>query len=95
MIFEDIFFYKILNNFYFNLVFVVKYELWMDGMMVWFNIENDIIDFILKKMFCYVDIDDYYKIVNIYKFSKEFFCNSYVLFFEVYSKVLGNNEYYE
>lgn len=48
-----------------------------------------------KKTFRYADIDDYYKTVNIYKFSKEFLRNSYVPFLEAYSKALGNNEYYE
>lgn len=51
--------------------------------------------FYLKKTFRYADIDDYYKTVNIYKFSKEFLRNSYVPFLEAYSKALGNNEYYE
>lgn len=48
-----------------------------------------------QKTFRYADIDDYYKTVNIYKFSKEFLRNSYVPFLEAYSKALGNNEYYE
>ena len=48
-----------------------------------------------KKRSAIADIDDYYKTVNIYKFSKEFLRNSYVPFLEAYSKALGNNEYYE
>lgn len=95
MIFEDTLFHKILNNPYPNLALVAKYEPWMDGTMVRLNTENDIIDFISKKTFRYADIDDYYKTVNIYKFSKEFLRNSYVPFLEAYSKALGNNEYYE
>ncbi len=95
LIFEDTLFHKILNNPYPNLALVAKYEPWMDGTMVRLNTENDIIDFISKKTFRYADIDDYYKTVNIYKFSKEFLRNSYVPFLEAYSKALGNNEYYE
>ena len=45
----------------------------MDGTMVRLNTENDIIDFYLKKKRSATQIfDDYYKTVNIYKFSKEF-----------------------
>ncbi|NBH68218.1 MULTISPECIES: aminotransferase class I/II-fold pyridoxal phosphate-dependent enzyme [Bacteroidaceae] len=95
LIFEDTLFHKILNNPYPNLALVAKYEPWMDGTMVRLNTENDIIDFISKKAFRYADIDNYYKTVNIYKFSKEFLRNSYVPFLEAYSKALGNNEYYE
>lgn len=95
LIFEDTLFRKILENPYPNLALVAKYEPWMDGTMVCLNAENDIIDFISKKSFRYADIGDYYKTVNIYKFSKEFLRNSYVPFLEAYSKALGNNEYYE
>lgn len=95
LIFEDTLFRKILDNPYPNLALVAKYEPWMDGTMVCLNVENDIIDFISKKAFRYADIDNYYKTVNIYKFSKEFLRTSYVPFLEAYSKALGNNEYYE
>ncbi len=95
LIFEDTLFRKILDNPYPNLALVAKYEPWMDGTMVRLNAENDIIDFISKKTFRYADVDDYYKTVNIYKFSKEFLCHSYIPFLEAYSKALGNNEYYE
>lgn len=95
LIFEDTLFHKILDNPYPNLALVAKYEPWMDGTMVCLNAENDIIDFISKKSFRYADVSDYYKTVNIYKFSKEFLRTSYVPFLEAYSKALGNNEYYE
>ena len=98
LIFEDTLFHKILNNPYPNLALVAKYEPWMDGTMVRLNTENDIIDFISKKTFRYADIDDYYKTVNIYKFSKEFLRNSYVPFLDAYCKALGTtnitNRYY-
>lgn len=95
LIFEDTLFHKILDNPYPNLALVAKYEPWMDGTMVCLNAENDIIDFISKKAFRYADVDNYYKTVNIYKFSKEFLRTNYVPFLEAYSKALGNNEYYE
>src|SRR5699024_8360621 len=45
--------------------------------------------------FKYSDIKDYYKTVNICKFSKEFAEKKYVPFLEAYTKAVGNNEYYE
>ncbi len=45
--------------------------------------------------FRYEDVDVYYKTVNIYKFSREFSTNEYVPFLEAYSRMMGNNEYYE
>ena len=95
LIFEDTLFPKIMNHPFPNLALVAKYETWMDGTMVCLNEDNDVVDFIPKKAFRYSDVDHYYKTVNIYKFSKEFLCNSYVPFLEAYSKALGNNEYYE
>lgn len=95
LIFEDSLFNEIIDNSYPNLAMVAKYESWMDGTMVQLSKDNDIIDFISKKAFCYNEIDTYYKTVNIYKFSKEFSKTNYVPFLEAYSKALGNNEYYE
>ncbi len=49
-----------------------------------------------KKEFRFEDIPNYYKTVNIYKFSQEFSSSHYVPFLEAYCKAfLGNNEYYE
>lgn len=95
LIFEDTLFHKIIDNPYPNLALIAKYEPWMDGTMVCLNEENDIVDFISKKAFRYNDVNNYYKTVNIYKFSKEFLRSHYVPFLEAYSKALGNNEYYE
>ena len=38
---------------------------------------------------------EYYKTVNLYKFSKSFSATHYVPFLDAYTKALGNNEYYE
>ena len=51
--------------------------------------------FCSKEAFRYEDVDVYYKTVNIYKFSRDFSINEYVPFLEAYSRVMGNNEYYE
>lgn len=78
-----------------NLALVAKYESWMDGTMVRINQDRDIVNFVPKAAFRYEDVDVYYKTVNIYKFSKEFSQQEYVPFLDAYSKVMGNNEYYE
>jgi histidinol-phosphate/aromatic aminotransferase/cobyric acid decarboxylase-like protein/choline kinase len=74
---------------------VAKYESWMDGTVVQLTKDNIISNFIPKKFFNYDDKDSYYKTVNIYKFSKDFLCGSYVPFLEAYYKAMGTNEYYE
>jgi hypothetical protein len=38
---------------------------------------------------------DYYKTVNIYKFSKDFSASLYVPFLKAYLHALGDNQYYE
>lgn len=85
----------ILNDPHPNLALVAKYESWMDGTMVRIDKERNIVNFVPKKAFRFEDVDDYYKTVNIYKFSREFSCRQYVPFLDAYCKALGNNEYYE
>ena len=78
-----------------SLALVAKYEAWMDGTCVRLSEQDDIIDMISKKQFRFSEIEDYYKTVNLYKFSREFSRTHYVPFLEAYTKALGNNEYYE
>lgn len=78
-----------------NLALVAKYETWMDGTMVCIDDECNIVNFVSKDAFRYENVDDYYKTVNIYKFSKEFCVTKYVPFLEAYIRAVGNNEYYE
>ena len=78
-----------------NLALVDKYESWMDGTVVTLDDERRILRIIDKEHFRYEEIKDYYKTVNIYKFSKEFSAKYYVPFLAAYSSALGNNEYYE
>lgn len=95
LIFEDRMLQLLINNKEPDLALVAKYETWMDGTMVRIDADNNIVNFVPKEAFRYEDVDVYYKTVNIYKFSKEFSTNFYVPFLEAYSKVMGNNEYYE
>ena len=78
-----------------NIALVAKYQTWMDGTMVRIDSDCNIVNFVPKKAFRYSDTDDYYKTVNIYKFSRSFVRDQYLPFLEAYIKVLGENEYYE
>ena len=78
-----------------TLALVDKYESWMDGTVVKVDENDDIVAFVPGKKFKYADIAEYYKTVNIYKFSRHFSVTHYIPFLEAYVKALGNNEYYE
>lgn len=78
-----------------NIALVAKYQTWMDGTMVCINADRNIVNFVPKSAFSYVDTAHYYKTVNIYKFSREFITDHYLPFLEAYIRVLGENEYYE
>lgn len=78
-----------------TLALVDKYESWMDGTVIKIDEADNILEFIPGKKFIFEDIPQYYKTVNIYKFSRHFSKTHYVPFLEAYSKALGNNEYYE
>lgn len=86
---------KILTDSFPNIALVDKYESWMDGTVVTIDENRRITHFIDKDHFKFDEIKDYYKTVNIYKFSQEFSSKYYVPFLAAYSTALGNNEYYE
>lgn len=95
IIMEDAVINKLLNHLYPNLALVDKFESWMDGTVVTLDSENRILRFIPNSQFRYEEIPQYYKTVNVYKFSREFSANMYVPFLEAYCTALGRNEYYE
>lgn len=95
LIFDEKILDYLINNPYPSLALVAKFESWMDGTVVELDEEDNIVCFRSKKEFKFEDIPNYYKTVNIYKFSKEFSATHYVPFLEAYCKALGNNEYYE
>lgn len=78
-----------------TLALVDRYEPWMDGTCVKISDKDEITDFIPGSRFDFNDTKDYYKTVNIYKFSKNFSKTHYVPFLEAYQSALGENEYYE
>ncbi len=78
-----------------DLALVAKYESWMDGTCLKLSEQDEIIDMISKNQFRFSDTAEYFKTVNLYKFSQNFSKTHYVPFLEAYTKALGNNEYYE
>ncbi|AKB17738.1 aminotransferase class I/II-fold pyridoxal phosphate-dependent enzyme [Methanosarcina sp. WWM596] len=95
LIFDEKIIFDLIAHPFPNLAVVSKYESWMDGTVVTIDKDDNIVRFIPKKHFKYQEISDYYKTVNIYKFSKAFSLESYVPFLKAYSSAIGNNEYYE
>lgn len=95
LVFEEAVLRKIIEHPYPSLVLVDKFESWMDGTVVTLDEHDSIKAFVAKREFDFNKIDEYYKTVNIYKFSKEFSQLYYVPFLEIYCKAMGTNEYYE
>lgn len=78
-----------------NLAVVSPFESWMDGTCTLLDEHNCITGILDKAHFNWQETKDYFKTVNIYKFSKEFSKEYYVPFLEAYQKAFGKNEYYE
>ena len=95
IIFEDAVLDQLLDDPRPTLALVDKYESWMDGTCVKLHEDDSIDAFVPGKRFVFEEIPEYYKTVNIYKFSREFSAHQYVPFLDAYVEALGNNEYYE
>lgn len=95
LIFEDAVIDQLLDDERETLALVDKYKSWMDGTCVKLSEDDSIEAFVPGKNFKFNEKEEYFKTVNIYKFSKEFSQTHYVPFLDAYTKALGNNEYYE
>lgn len=95
LIFEDSVLNTLVSDPRETLTLVDKYESWMDGTCVKLSDDDSIEAFVPGKSFKFDEIKDYYKTVNLYKFSKHFSETHYVPFLEAYQAALGQNEYYE
>ena len=95
IVFDESLIKDILNSEEENVVAVAKYESWMDGTCVTLNEDKTIHKFVEKQNMNFSKLDQYYKTVNIYKFSKEFVAHTYIPFLEAYMKIQGLNSYYE
>lgn len=95
LIFEDSVLDALISDPRDTLALVDKYESWMDGTCVKLGEDDSIETFVPGKKFRFNEIKDYYKTVNLYKFSKHFSETHYVPFLDAYQSALGENEYYE
>ena len=95
LIFEDDVLKELVEDERDTLALVDKYESWMDGTCVKLDEYDNIVAFVPGKSFDFKEKEEYYKTVNIYKFSKHFSQDIYVPFLEAYCSALGENEYYE
>jgi len=95
LIFDDAVIDQLLDDERDTLALVDKYKSWMDGTCVKLAEDDTIEAFVPGKHFKFKEKEEYFKTVNIYKFSKEFSQTHYVPFLDAYTKALGNNEYYE
>lgn len=95
LIIEDAVLEELVNDPRETLALVDKYEPWMDGTCVKLNEQDEIAEFVPGRYFDFNDTEDYYKTVNIYKFSRDFSATHYVPFMEAYLSAMGQNEYYE
>ncbi len=78
-----------------TLALVDKFESWMDGTCMTLGEDDTILDFIPGKFLKFSEKENYYKTVNIYKFSANFSLKTYVPFLTAYEIAVGENEYYE
>ena len=78
-----------------NLCVVSPFESWMDGTVTVLNENKEIQGILGKADFNWDNKSNYYKTVNIYKFSKEFAKDIYMPFLQAYQTAYGKNEYYE
>ena len=67
----------------------------MDGTVTLLDENDTIISVIDKADYNWEKLKDYYKTVNIYKFSSAFSNQYYIPFLEAYLKSFGDNDYYE
>jgi len=95
LIIENSILSDLINNQYPNLTSVAKFENWMDGTVITIDEDSNILSFIPKKDFLFSNTTNYFKTINIYKFSVSFSENQYIPFLEAYTRTMGNNEYYE
>jgi len=95
LIFENSILSQVISDPRKNLVVVDKFKNWHDGTVVKIDQDKKIESFIPKSEFSYKDLVQYFKTVNIYKFSKEFLISVYEPFLTAYCHSFGRSEYYE
>lgn len=77
-----------------NVVAVARYHAGLEGTVVTLT-ESGHIDAFIPKQLQNHDRSDYFKTINIYKFSKEYIAATYMPFLNAYVEAIGKNAYYE
>lgn len=95
IVFEDSLIPDMVDSKHRDLAAVARYEPWMDGTVTLIDDNDRIIEFIDRQDFSFSRADEYYKTVNIYKFSREFSTTHYIPLLESYIENDSKNEYYE
>ena len=95
IIFEDSVLSDLISDPRETLALVDRYEPWMEGTCVKITPDERITRFVSKKDFQPDEAAEYYKTVNLYKFSREFSESCYLPFLSAYRSAHGENEYYE
>ena len=95
VIFHDDVISRLLESNAQDMAVVSRFEMWMDGTVATLDGDDDISRIIDKSDFEWESSGEYYKTVNIYKFSREFSRNFYLPFLEAYVRSFGHNQYYE
>lgn len=95
LIFEDAVLEELLDDRRDTLALVDRYQPWMDGTVTKISEDGEIKAFVGGKELRYDKTSNYFKTVNIYKFSQHFSESHYVPFLRAFTAALGRNEYYE
>ena len=95
LVFDDAVLTRLLSDPRADLAVVAQYQSWMDGTVCSLEENDTIIKFTPKNQFDRNQVDEYYKTVNIYRFSKKVSQSHYVPFLEAYCSAMGHNDYYE
>ncbi len=95
LIFEQRLITRVVNDPAKDLAVVAKLEPWMDGTVTLLDEDDHIASFIPREEINWDKLDHYYKTVNIYKISKDFFSRYYRPFLDAYIQAIGKSAYYE
>ncbi len=95
LVFDDRIVSRIMEDVRNAVAVVAKFESWMDGTCVKIGPDGMITCFIPKREFDPAEKNEYYKTVNVYRFSREFAERYYIPFLDAYRSAMGENDYYE
>jgi choline kinase len=84
IIFDKSLLSRIVSSEHDNVVAVAKYEPWMDGTVTLVDEKDKVIAFVNKTGFRWEYVNNYFKTINIYKFSSEFSRKAYLPFLNAY-----------